>query len=66
MPIAAGTMDMEAMDELAVGHIEEDDLLAGDTSSVDVTFDKAPGGNAKVRVSHRAALREGHGPPHRR
>lgn len=41
MPIAAGTMDMEAMDELAVGHIEEDDLLAGDTSSVDVTFDKA-------------------------
>ena len=41
MPITAGTMDMEAMDELAVGHIEEDDLLAGDTSSVDVTFDKA-------------------------
>lgn len=41
MPIAAGAMDMEAMDELAVGHIEEDDLLAGDTSSVDVTFDKA-------------------------
>ena len=39
-PIAAGTMDMEAMDEMAVGHIEEDDLAAGATSSVDVTFDR--------------------------
>lgn len=39
-PIAAGAMDMEAMDEMAVGHIEEDDLQAGDTASVDVTFDK--------------------------
>ncbi len=41
MPIAAGAMNMEAMDEMAVGHIEEDDLQAGDTSSVDVTFDRA-------------------------
>lgn len=49
MPIAAGTMDMEAMDEMAVGHIEEDDLLVGDTASVDVTFDKAyPAGTLEL------------------
>jgi uncharacterized cupredoxin-like copper-binding protein len=49
MPIAAGAMDMEAMDEMAVGHIEEDDLLAGDTASVDVTFDKAyPAGTLEL------------------
>lgn len=49
MPIAAGTMDMEAMDEMAVGHIEEDDLLAGDTASVDVTFDQAyPAGTLEL------------------
>ncbi|HZD00982.1 MAG TPA: hypothetical protein VFA46_12575 [Actinomycetes bacterium] len=39
-PIPAGTMEMEQMDEMAVGHIEEDDLKAGATESVDVTFDK--------------------------
>jgi uncharacterized cupredoxin-like copper-binding protein len=44
-PIEAGTMDMEQMDEMAVGHIEEDDLQPGDTASVDVTFqDPAPEG----------------------
>jgi uncharacterized cupredoxin-like copper-binding protein len=48
-PIAAGTMDMEAMDEMAVGHIEEDDLGAGATSAVDVTFDKAyPAGTLEL------------------
>jgi uncharacterized cupredoxin-like copper-binding protein len=39
-PIAAGTMEMEQMDKMAVGHIEEDDLKPGATESVDVTFTK--------------------------
>lgn len=37
-PIAPGSMDMEEMDGLAIGHIEEDDLQPGQTDSVDVTF----------------------------
>ncbi|HZD69871.1 MAG TPA: hypothetical protein VFA45_13475 [Actinomycetes bacterium] len=39
-PIPAGTMEMEQMDKMAVGHIEEDDLTPGATKSVDVTFTK--------------------------
>lgn len=39
-PIAAGAMEMEQMDAMAVGHIEESDLSAGATESVDVTFNK--------------------------
>lgn len=37
-PIEAGTMDMEAMDEMALYVIEEDDLEAGDTVEFDFTF----------------------------
>lgn len=40
-PIPAGTMEMEQMDKMAVGHIEEDDLSPGATKSVDVTFTKS-------------------------
>ena len=44
-PIEAGTMDMEEMDEMALAHIEEDDLPAGATSSMDYTFtEPAPAG----------------------
>ncbi len=37
-PIAAGAMSMEEMDDLAMAHVEEDDLQAGQTSTLDVTF----------------------------
>jgi mono/diheme cytochrome c family protein/uncharacterized cupredoxin-like copper-binding protein len=37
-PIPAGAMSMETMDEMAIGHIEEDDLAPGQTATVDVTF----------------------------
>lgn len=37
-PIDPGTMDMEAMDDLALAVIEEDDLQPGDEASVDYTF----------------------------
>lgn len=37
-PIEPGVMDMEAMDALAVAHVEEDDLQEGDVVSVDYTF----------------------------
>lgn len=37
-PITPGEMDMEEMDAMAIGHIEEDDLQPGQTASVDVTF----------------------------
>ena len=37
-PIAAGTMSMEEMDEMAIAHIEDEDLQAGDTATLDVTF----------------------------
>lgn len=40
-PMAPGMMDMEAMDKMAVAHIEEDDLPPGATASLDVTFDHA-------------------------
>jgi uncharacterized cupredoxin-like copper-binding protein len=40
MPIPAGTMEMEQMDKMAVGHIEEDDLAPGATKSINVTFTK--------------------------
>jgi uncharacterized cupredoxin-like copper-binding protein len=44
-PIEAGTMDMEAMDQMALAHIEEDDLPAGGTATVDYTFtEPAPAG----------------------
>jgi uncharacterized cupredoxin-like copper-binding protein len=39
-PIAAGAMSMEEMDQMAIAHIEEDDLEAGDTATLDVTFDQ--------------------------
>jgi uncharacterized cupredoxin-like copper-binding protein len=39
-PIPAGTMEMEQMDKMAIGHIEEDDLAPGATKSIDVTFTK--------------------------
>lgn len=39
-PIAAGAMSMEEMDKMAIAHIEEDDLEAGDTATLDVTFDQ--------------------------
>ena len=48
-PIAQGTMDMEEMDGMAVAHIEEDDLEAGATETLDVTFDKAhPAGTLEM------------------
>ena len=48
-PIAPGMMDMEAMDAMAVGHIEEDDLPPGATATVDVTFDHAyPAGTIEM------------------
>lgn len=48
-PIPAGTMKMEQMDKMAVGHIEEGDLPAGATESVDVTFTKAyPSGTLEM------------------
>jgi len=37
-PIEPGTMDMEAMDEIALYVIEEDDLEAGATAEFDYTF----------------------------
>jgi mono/diheme cytochrome c family protein/uncharacterized cupredoxin-like copper-binding protein len=37
-PIAAGEMPMEMMDDMAVGHIEEDDLVPAQTTTLDVTF----------------------------
>ena len=37
-PIEPGTMDMEAMDELALYVIEEDELEPGDTVEFDFTF----------------------------
>jgi uncharacterized cupredoxin-like copper-binding protein len=40
-PIEAGMMDMEAMDAMALAHIEEDDLQPGTTQSVDYTFTEA-------------------------
>jgi uncharacterized cupredoxin-like copper-binding protein len=44
-PIEPGAMDMEAMDEQALAHIEEDDLQPGDTATVDYTFtEPAPAG----------------------
>lgn len=39
-PIAQGMMDMQAMDAMAIGHIEEGDLPAGATATLEVTFDK--------------------------
>ncbi len=40
-PIPAGTMEMEQMDKMAVGHIEEDNLAPGATKSINVTFTKS-------------------------
>jgi uncharacterized cupredoxin-like copper-binding protein len=40
-PIEAGKMDMEAMDQMALAHIEEDDLQPGTTQSFDYTFTEA-------------------------
>lgn len=37
-PIDPGTMDMEAMDEMALYVVEEDDLEPGDTVEFDFTF----------------------------
>lgn len=48
-PIPAGSMDMEEMDQMAIGHIEEDDLQPGGTASVDVTFtEPAPEGTLEM------------------
>ena len=48
-PIPAGSMDMEQMDQMAIGHIEEDDLQPGDTATVDVTFtEPAPAGTLEM------------------
>lgn len=48
-PIPGGTMKMEEMDKMAVGHIEEDDLSPGAAKSVDVTFTKAyPSGTLEM------------------
>lgn len=44
-PISAGTMEMEEMDDMALAHIEEDDLRPGTTQSFDYTFtEPAPAG----------------------
>lgn len=44
-PIEAGAMDMEAMDQMALAHIEEDDLTPGATATLDYTFtEPAPAG----------------------
>ena len=40
-PIPAGQMDMEQMDNLALAHIEADDLQPGQTATVDYTFKQA-------------------------
>ena len=37
-PIMAGMMSMDAMDSMAVGHIEDADLQTGQTSTLDLTF----------------------------
>lgn len=48
-PIAPGMMDMEAMDAMALGHIEDADLQPGDTATVDITFDKSyPAGTLEM------------------
>lgn len=48
-PIAAGTMSMEEMDEMAIAHIEDEDLQAGDTATLDVTFEQAfPAGTLEM------------------
>ena len=44
-PIEPGKMDMEAMDKMALAHVEEDDLTPGTTQSFDYTFtEPAPAG----------------------
>lgn len=44
-PIEAGTMEMGEMDDMALAHIEEDDLQPGTTQSFDYTFtEPAPKG----------------------
>lgn len=40
-PIQPGTMDMEAMDKMALAHIEADQLVAGATKTFEYTFTKA-------------------------
>jgi uncharacterized cupredoxin-like copper-binding protein len=40
-PIPAGTMDMEAMDAMALAHISEEELTPGTTKSFDYTFTEA-------------------------
>ena len=48
-PIAPGTMSMEEMDEMAIAHIEDEDLQAGDTATIDVTFEQAyPAGTLEM------------------
>jgi uncharacterized cupredoxin-like copper-binding protein len=37
-PMAPGMMSMEEMDKMAIGHIEESDMQAHQTASIDVTF----------------------------
>jgi uncharacterized cupredoxin-like copper-binding protein len=39
-PMAAGWMSMEDMAKMAIGHIEEDDLQARATATLDVTFEQ--------------------------
>ena len=44
-PIPAGTMDMEAMDSMALAHVSDEELLPGTTKSFDYTFtEPAPAG----------------------
>jgi uncharacterized cupredoxin-like copper-binding protein len=40
-PIEPGTMDMEAMDEMALAHISEEELQPGTTQTTDYTFTEA-------------------------
>ena len=40
-PVEGGAMDMEAMDSMALAHVDEDDLQPGSTQTFDYTFTQA-------------------------
>jgi uncharacterized cupredoxin-like copper-binding protein len=61
-PISAGTMEMEEMDDMALAHIEEDDLRLGTAQSFDSTFtEPAPAGRLEFSCHlpghHQAGMR---------
>lgn len=53
MPVMSGEgMDMEQMDEMALGMVEEDDLVPGATKSFTVTFDAEDVGSQLELACH--------------